>query len=76
MENLKPSPFGKLNKLDAIKAVVITSIVAIIAIAMQLFSGNAIDWKPVFDTVLSTLLAYLSKNLIENENGTFGKGNK
>lgn len=73
MKNLKPSQFGKLNKLDAIKAVVMTAFVAIIAIAMQLYSGNTIDWKPIFDTILSTLLAYLSKNLIENENGTFGK---
>jgi len=74
LKNLKPSQFGKLNLLDVIKAVILCVVALLIVAYLQLRNTGTIDWQYIDDTVLSTLLAYLSKNLIQNENGTFGKG--
>jgi len=73
MAKLQPSPFGKLGLLDIIKAAIMTALALLIVIYLQLRSNGTIDWKYIDDTVLSTLLAYLAKNFVENENGTFGK---
>jgi hypothetical protein len=73
MKNLKPSPFGKLGWLDIIKGAIVSALVAGITVIQQQLSAGIIDWKVVGTASLSALLAYLAKNLVENENGTFGK---
>jgi hypothetical protein len=73
MAKLQRSQFGKLGLLDIIKSAVVSALAAGIAVLQQQLSAGDIDWKVVGTISLSALLAYLSKNLIENENGTFGK---
>ncbi len=73
MAKLQRSQFGKLGLLDIIKGAFVSALAAGITVLQQQLSAGAIDWKVVGTVSLSALLAYLTKNLLENEKGTFGK---
>ena len=69
----KRSQFLKLNQRDFLKGLVVAVLTAVIVTVQQQLQADVFDWKIVATTALSALLAYLSKNLLENEKGEFGK---
>ena len=73
------SAFLKLNLSDLSKGLVVAILAAVLGVFQQAVQThgiefNAYDWVGVLDVAWKVAVAYLSKNLISDENGkVFGK---
>lgn len=73
------SPFLSLNKSDALKGAIVAVIAAVLTWlasavnqpGFQLSDFATIDWLQVGQIAITTLLAYLAKNLGSTKNGKF-----
>jgi hypothetical protein len=75
---METSAFGKLNKNDIVKGVIVAILTALVA---SLYNGLetgglSLTWlyfKPIVLSSLGAGLGYLLKNVLTNSNGQIGK---
>ena len=70
---MKRSKFLRLGKRDMINGLLIAVLSSVIVTLQQQLTTGTYSLKEIGIVALSTALAYLSKNLFENEKGELGK---
>lgn len=70
---MKRSKFLRLGKRDLINGLLIAVLSSVIVTLQQQLTTGTYSLKEIGIVALSAALAYLSKNLFENEKGEFGK---
>jgi hypothetical protein len=67
------SKFFSLNSSDFIKGLVVAVLSAVITLLYSTIQTGTltIDWKQIGIVALTSALAYITKNLVTNSDGTF-----